>query len=71
MLVGLLIGAIVGMLIGRFFRDPKPVCPAEVLGYTCKRDTGRECDHRESQVLKAQMDMALWREQRDDNEKAL
>lgn len=66
MLVALLIGCIIGMLIGRFFRQPKPVCPAEVLGYNCKFDTGRDCDHRESQVLKAQMDMALWRERREE-----
>lgn len=71
MLVGLLIGWVIGMIIGRFFRDPKPVCPAEVLGYTCKFDKGGECDHRESAVLKAQMDMALWREQRDENERPL
>lgn len=67
MLVGILIGFIVGMIIGRFFRDPMPVCPAEVLGYNCKRDTGRECDHRKSQVYKAQMEMAEYEERRNDD----
>lgn len=65
MIVGILIGFIIGMLVGRFFREPKPSCPAEVLGYSCKRDTGRECDHRESLVYEAQMNMAKWREDRE------
>lgn len=68
MVVGIIIAWIVGMVMGRFLRDPKPVCPAEVLGYTCKYDTGRDCDHRESAVLQAQANIAKWRE--DNAEKA-
>lgn len=62
--LGLAVGFIIGMLLSfALFRETKPVCPAEVLGYDCKRDKGRECDHRESVVLQAQADMAKWREQ--------
>lgn len=69
MLVGILIGLIGGMLIGRFFRDPVQDCPAEVLGYDCLNYKGMPCDHRKSELYKAHMHMALAEEKHaeDDN----
>jgi hypothetical protein len=50
-------GVIVGMFIGRFFREPdfENDCPQLELGYRCRGDL---CDHRKSELYKAKAVMA-------------
>lgn len=49
-LIPLCIGAITGMFIGRFFRDPENDCPQVELGRRCQADL---CDHSESALYQA------------------
>lgn len=65
MIVAACIGLIIGMLIGRFFRDPEETCPREVMGYYCN---GYSCDHRKSELYRAKMDRALRSEERSPDE---
>jgi len=58
------IGVIVGMIIGRFFREPEENCPSAVLGYDCK---GSRCDHRLSVLYEAKANMAKYAEEREAN----
>lgn len=59
MIVTACISVIVGMIIGRFFREPDNNCPRIELGYNCM---GSWCDHRQSELYRAKMHMALNRE---------
>lgn len=62
MIVPLCIGIIVGMIIGRFFKEPAEDCPRRVLHYTCKGDT---CDHRKSLLYANMASMAKNDEERE------
>jgi hypothetical protein len=55
---------IIGMLIGRFFRDPEydNDCPAIEQGYRCKADL---CDHRLSTLYEVKANMAKAAEERE------
>lgn len=57
-MVHVLIGIIIGMLIGRFFRAPRE-CPRNIRGYDCK---GRQCDHGDIAYYGAKHDQALDRD---------
>lgn len=59
MIVIACISVVVGMFIGRFFKDPENSCPRVELGYNCMGDW---CDHRKSELYRAKMTMALNRE---------
>ena len=63
----LFIGLIIGMLVGRFFKDTTidEDCPANVYGYDCKGSD--VCDHRPSELYRAKMQMALRQEERKDH----
>lgn len=61
MIVAICISVVVGMLIGRFFRDDEN-CPRRVLGYDCR---GSRCDHRKSELYRNMMNMALGAEERE------
>ena len=63
MAVAICVALMIGMIIGRFFRHPENDCPAVELGYECQYD---RCDHRESELYRAKMNMALQREERKD-----
>lgn len=61
MIVAICIAVVVGMFIGRFFRDDEN-CPRVVLGFNCR---GNICDHRKSELYRNKMNMALNAEERD------
>lgn len=54
MIVAICIAVVVGMIIGRFFRDEEN-CPRTVLGWDCR---GNACDHRKSELYSAKATMA-------------
>lgn len=64
MVAAICISIIIGMFIGRFFRNPENGCPAEELGYNCK---GSHCDHRLSVLYEAKANMAKYAEEREAN----
>lgn len=61
MIAAICIALVVGMFIGRFFREPANSCPRVVLGYDCRGDG---CDHRKSELYRNKMNMALASEER-------
>lgn len=63
MIAPILIGVIIGMFIGRFFRPGKE-CPRNVLGYDCK---GNKCDHSDSIYYEAKMHQAMNNERFNNN----
>lgn len=63
MIIAICISLIIGMNIGRFFREPYERCPARIKGFDC---TGLSCDHTKSEFYRAKMQMALIAEERED-----
>lgn len=59
MMAGLIIGAILGIIIGCFFRMPEEECPQSIMGYPHQGD---ECDHSDSLRYEALMHRAINRE---------
>lgn len=60
-LVPLCIGLIVGMIVGRLFREPDNDCPQVEIGYRCRGDL---CNHAKSLLYEGKMHMAIERERR-------
>lgn len=62
-MVSFLIGVIIGMFIGRFFKPPRE-CARMIRGYSCK---GWLCDHSDKAYYEAKYNQAVENDRFNDN----